>query len=210
VGERGLEIRQVGEHPGDLGQLPVRDRHHRPGLRLQRQGPRVGRLDLAQQRLGAVGERRGHPRVEHAPAAPPDRVDGRLDPAQGVEQHRDPAQPGQPGPGREVVAGQAGRGASSPPVLVDVVDAALDRLGQAQAPCRLPADLAGGGGVGLGEAAAFGDSGQDQPGPRERRPAPREQWQEGGEQVPGIGRVLAPGGHVEDELVPKTRAVSCA
>jgi hypothetical protein len=96
VGERGLEISQVGEHPGDLGQLPVRHRHHRPGLGLQRQGAGVGRVELAQQRLGTLGERPGQLRVEHAPAAPPDRVDRQLGPAEGVEQHRDPAQPGQP------------------------------------------------------------------------------------------------------------------
>jgi len=177
-------------------------------LGLQRQGARVGRVDLAQQRLGTVGKRRGHPRVEHAPAAPLDRVDRQLGPAEGVEQHRDPAQPGQPGPGRQVVAGQAGREASPAPVLVDVVDAALDRLGQPQAARRLPADLAGGG-VGLGEAAAQGHGGQDQPGPLERRPAAREQWKMANRSRGSAGS-CRPAATLRASSSPKTRAVSCA
>ena len=97
--------------------LPVlRHRHRRAGLTLQRQGPWVRRVDLAKQRLGVVDEAPGHQRVEHAAGAPPHRVDRRLDPAEGVEQHRDPGQPGQPRPHRQVAAGQPGRDpATAPP-----------------------------------------------------------------------------------------------
>jgi hypothetical protein len=88
VGEGRLEVRQVGE----------------------------GGRDLDQQRLGTLGEPGGQLRVQHAAAAPPHRLRGQPGPAGGVEQHRDPGQPGHPRPEREVVAGQAGRGAPAPPL----------------------------------------------------------------------------------------------
>ena len=201
VGQGRLQIGQVGEDGRHLDQPVLRHRHHRRGLRLQHQGSRVGRVDLAQQRLGVVREPPGHRRVQHGAAAPPDRVDGQVDPADGVEQHRDPGQPGHPRPGREVVAGQPGRVAAALPLLVDVVDAALHRLRQPQAPGRVTADLAGRRGVGRPEVVAPGERGERQPGPFQRRPPPSEQRQEGGERVPRVRGVAPPGGHVQDELV---------
>ena len=142
---RRLEVRDVTEHRRDVEQPRCGGRRDGRRLRVEDRGVRIVDVGLGEDR-GRGGDERGrHRRVEHPACSLLDGGDRELVTADVVEAGRDAGQADDAGLDRDRLAPEVLIPTLAVPALEDVVDPALDALGQAQTTRRGLADLADGG-----------------------------------------------------------------
>ena len=140
MGERRLQIREVGERNGDVDDIRHDDR-----LRLGLEDPlaRIARARLREQRSGVGDERVDDRRVEDSAGPAPQGVGGQLGTPDVVEQGGFTRRTRDPGGYGDLLFSEAGGRAGAVPPLVGLIERSLDALRQPDAPRRVARDLAG-------------------------------------------------------------------